>query len=115
MKIVLLSALILLSPELFATGGHGHHHGHDHSHGHSHAKREIKKQRTGVIGRVQVERLVNEKKIDVSWKKSSFEKSVVKDGEWLVTFVNPEGIKGKKLYIFLSKSGQFIAANFTGK
>lgn len=114
MKYLLISLFVLLSVRSFAGDGHGHSHGSD-GHGHSHKKREVKKERTGVIGRIQVERLVNEKKLDASWKKSSFDKSVLKDGEWLVTFKNEKGIKGKKLYIFLKKSGEFVAANFTGK
>ncbi|MFT6069989.1 MAG: hypothetical protein ACJAT2_002498 [Bacteriovoracaceae bacterium] len=109
----LLVAFTLLSFNSLAGPGHGHSHGGGHSHGHN--KLEIKKSRTGVIGRIQVERLVHEKKLDVSWKKATFEKSVLKDGEWLVTFTNEKGVKGKKLYIFLKKSGEFVAANFTGK
>ncbi len=109
----LLIALTLVSFNSLAGSGHDHSHGHGHSHGHE--KREIKKSRTGVIGRVQVERLVHEKKIDASWKRSSFDKSVLKEGEWLVTFTNDKGVKGKKLYIFLKTSGEFVAANFTGK
>ena len=103
MKYLLVSLFTFFSLPLFAEGGHGHGHGHSHGdgHGHSHKKRDIKKSRTGVIGRIQVERLVNEKKIDESWKMSSFEGSVLKDGEWLVTFKNEKGVKGKKLYIFL--------------
>ena len=38
-----------------------------------------------------------------------------KKTEWVVTFDNEKGVKGKKLYIFLKLSGEFVAANFTGK
>jgi hypothetical protein len=114
MKYILISIFTLFSVQSFAGDGHGHSHGSD-GHGHSHKRREIKKERTGVIGRIQVERLVNEKKLDASWKNASFEKSVLIKGEWLVTFKNDKGVKGSKLYIFLKKSGEFVAANFTGK
>lgn len=65
----------------------------------------------------EVARLVSIKKIEASWKGASA-KSVEKKGtEWLVTF---ENLKAKDkdrtlLYVFLKSSGDFVAANFTGK
>ena len=38
-----------------------------------------------------------------------------KKTEWVVTFNNKKGLKGKKLFIFLKLNGDFVAANFTGK
>ena len=99
----------------FAGTGHSHGGGEVHSHG----AEVISKTRSKEIGQKQVERLVKEKKIDSSWMFSTFDKSEKKKfkgkTEWLVTFENEKGVKGKKLYIFLSLTGEFIAANFTGK
>jgi len=70
-------------------------------------------------GLTHIARLVKAKKIDSTWTKAIFDKAVKKNygkkTEWLVTFNNEKGVKGKKLYIFLKPSGEFVAANFTGK
>jgi hypothetical protein len=87
--------------------------------GHSHAAPAIAKESTSAIGRYHVERLVKKGKIDKSWMNSEFEKTVKKTfgkrKEWVLTFTNSKGVKGKKLYIFLKMSGEFVAANFSGK
>ncbi len=67
------------------------------------------------VGKFHVERLVKAKKIDSSWMNANLDKSELKKNEWVVTFNNEKGIKGKKIYISLKKSGEFVAANFTGK
>lgn len=109
MKTLLLTFLVILSSTSFAGPGHGH----------SHGAPAISTEQTGEIGRYQVERLVKSGKIDASWKSSTFEKSEKKaflgKMEWIVTFNNEKGVKRKKLYIFLNESGEFVAANFTGK
>tara|TARA_B100001971_G_scaffold84647_1_gene78061 strand:+ start:176554 stop:176796 length:243 start_codon:yes stop_codon:yes gene_type:complete len=68
-------------------------------------------------GKIRV--LIFQEKIDKSWKKAVFDKAeligVKGKKEWKVTFINEQGVKGKKLYIFLKQDGAFIAANFTGK
>lgn len=112
MKLILTLLTLLLASLSFAGPGHDHSHGHGHSHK---ADRKISKERTGEIGRTHIERLMKEKKLDSSWREATFNKSVIKNNEWLVTFDNKKSLKGKKLYIFLKKSGEFIAANFTGK
>ena len=107
MKILTILMVLTLTPISFAGPG---------GHGHSHEKAPvITKEKTSEIGRFHIKRLVKAKKIDSSWNKSKFNKSEMKKNEWLVTFDNEKGIKGKKLYIFLKKSGEFVAANFTGK
>lgn len=87
--------------------------------GHSHEAPAIAKENTVAIGRYHVERLVKKGKIGKSWLNSEYEKTVKKTfgkrKEWVVTFTNSKGVKGKKLYIFLELSGSFIAANFSGK
>ena len=63
-------------------------------------------------------RLVSVKKVEASWKEGTFkavEKKTNKKGwEWLITFEN-KNAKDKTLYVFLKSSGEFLAANFTGK
>jgi hypothetical protein len=113
MKSLVLFLTIILSTISFAGPGGGH------SHGHSHGASQIKKEKTVEIGRSQIERLIKDGKINESWKKATFDKSEKKSfkgiKEWVVTFNNAKGIKGKKLYIFLKLSGEFVAANFSGK
>lgn len=115
MKNLLLIGTLLLSFSSFAGPGGGHSHGH----GHSHGAPKISKEKTGEIGRYHVERLVKAGKLEASWKSSTLDKSEKKtfgkNTEWVVTFDNAKGVKGKKLYIFLKLSGEFVAANFTGK
>ncbi len=117
MKKILIVLLLGSSTLIFAGTGHKH----NGAHGHSHAPKmqNITKEKTGVIGRSHIQRLVKAGKIDKTWKESTFTGSVKKkfsgQTEWVVTFDNVKGVKGKKLYIFLKLSGDFIAANFTGK
>ncbi|EQC50941.1 DUF6488 family protein [Bacteriovorax sp. DB6_IX] len=117
MKYILVF-LSLVSLKVMAGPGHEHSHGKGHSHSHEKSV-SISKEQTQAIGRYHVERLVKAKKIDKSWLDSSYEKTIQKTfgkrKEWVLTFVNDKGIKGKKLYIFLKLSGEFIAANFSGK
>lgn len=88
-------------------------------HGHSHGNPAISLEKTKAIGRYHVERLVKSKKIDASWSSSTYAKSEKKKFgkkvEWIVIFENKSGVKGKKIYIFLNLSGEYIAANFTGR
>lgn len=107
--------LFLITLSIITPSFAGSDHSHGNGHSHSHAPRETKKETTGVIGRTHIERLVKLEKLDASWKKAIFEKSIMKKNEWVVTFNNEKGVKGKKLYIFLKKSGEFVAANFSGK
>ena len=111
-KIILLIAFTLSSTS-FAGPGHSH------GHGHSHAAAAVSKEKAKEIGEAQVQRLVEANKIDVSWKEAKHDQSVLKSfhgkKEWVVTFTNPKDAKEKKLYIFLKQSGEFVAANFTGK
>ena len=112
--LLLIGALIFSFSSLAGPGS-----GHSHSHSHSHSKKSILKEKTREIGRHHVERLIKSGKIDDSWKNSIFDKSEKKTfgnkTEWVITFDNKKGVKGKKLYIFLKLSGEFVAANFSGK
>lgn len=110
MKALFTLVALFVAATCFAGPGGGHSHGHAKD-----MAPDISKEKTGVIGRSHIERLVKEKKLEASWKKAKFDKSIMINNEWLVTFENEKGVKGKKLYVFLKKSGEFVAANFTGK
>ncbi len=114
MKVLIILTSLFLSTLSFAGpgGGHGHSHGH-------HGTPKIAKAKTGELGRSHIERLIKSGKLNASWGSATFDKSEKKNfkgkAEWVVTFNNEKGVKGKKLYIFLKLSGDFVAANFTGK
>ena len=112
---LLLVLLLGLSFSAFAGPGHGHSHG---GHGHGHAKK-VSKEKTKMIGMTHVNRLVKKGKLDKSWKEAKYDSTIQKvfggRKEWVATFTNDKGVKGKKLYIFLTLSGRFLGANFTGK
>lgn len=67
----------------------------------------------------ELKRLVSIKKVEASWgevKLRSIEKKTSKgQWEWLAVFENGGAAKDKLLYVFLKPSGEFVAANFTGK
>jgi len=112
-KTLMLSIALTLLPLTAIAGG-----GHDH--GHSHAV-EINKSRAESTATLRVGALVNKGKIDKSWKSSEIESTEKKmngnQAEWVVTFKNDQEKDTAKstLYIFLTTSGDYIAANFTGK
>ncbi|OUR95465.1 hypothetical protein A9Q84_16665 [Halobacteriovorax marinus] len=93
--------------------------GHDHSHDHGHGNKQVSIKKIKDIAKKHVARLAKASKIDSSWNKASFIKSEKKKfgskEEWVVSFKNDQGVKGKVLYIFLKQSGDYVAANFTGK
>ena len=85
--------------------------------GHNHGEHEAALTEAAVKTRAadEVTRLVGLKKLAATWKGLAA-KSVEKKGtEWLVTFENPKAPDNKILYMFLKSSGEFVAANFTGK
>ena len=65
--------------------------------------------------------LIKKGKIDQSWETVEQDKVEQVDGkkgkEWLVTFKDPnvEDKAKETLYMFFTQTGNFIAANFTGK
>lgn len=115
MKIILMTLGMLLSSLVLAGPGQGHSHGG----GHSHKTKEIEEVKTIEVGKSHIKRLVKEKKLNASWEEaehlSSEKKKFGTRNEWVVIFENDKAEKDKKLYIFLKLSGDFVAANFTGK
>jgi hypothetical protein len=93
------------------------------NHQHQTAQAEIGEERAKVRAQQELERLISIQKLEASWKESGQLKGVEKKKgtgpawEWLATFENPTvADKSKKvLYVFLKPTGEFVAANFTGK
>jgi len=113
MKLVILVLMATFNMNfLYAHGGgasgEGHHH-HD----------EISIDEGDAIERAEQEitRLVKKGKLTEIWNKAEIitaKKHLFKGrNEWMLTFKNKKDLK--QLYIFLTLSGKFLAANFTGK
>lgn len=117
MKNLLYFITFLLTTNSFAGTGHGH------THGPVDLCKKLATKNIKIssiaIGKCHISRLVKAGKIDVSWKNAKHIQSVTKKfrgrDEWLISFNNEKGKKGKKLFIFLNLKGGFVAANFTGK
>ena len=100
---LVLSSLLFLIP-ITVMAGSGHEHGHSHA------------------PAAPVNQLTAEKnKVDNSWstiKASSVEQKLLNGrSEWLVIYDNEKitELDKKKLYVFLTIEGEYIAANYTGK
>ena len=117
MKTLFLITSLLFASACFAGPGHGH------SHGPVDTCKKLAtndlKTSSKNIGMCHVSRLIKAGKIDPSWSGASHVSSETKtfkgNKEWVVTFNNEKGAKGKNLYVFLKLNGGFVAANFTGK
>jgi len=114
-KTLILLSAIILSSATFAGPGGGHSHGHEHSHG----APAITQEKTQEIGKFHISRLIKDGKLDATWNEATYDKSEKKvfsgGEEWVVTFLNEKSSKNKKIFIFLKVTGEFVAANFTGK
>lgn len=79
---------------------------------------ELGQDEAGARAANEVKRLVSNKKVDGAWSgaalKSLEKKTTNGNWEWLATFEAPK-TKEKLLFVFLKPSGEFVAANFTGK
>lgn len=90
------------------------------NHQHQAPRPEIDEADAKTRAQAEVERLISIKKVEPSWKDAEInsveKKQLKKRWEWLVTFKNPAAdAKKQTLYLFLKSSGDFVAANFTGK
>lgn len=119
-KILIIAFTVIFSP-LTALAGGGHDHGHGHSHGQVPAAVEVNQSQAEVVATLRKGMLINKGKIDKSWrsvKVATAEKKKNGDQyEWLITYKNDQIKEATKktLYIFISSTGDYIAANFTGK
>ena len=111
-SIATLIATLAITPVAFAGGG-----GSCHFHGNSPIKE------TTLVGCASEYKdgLASNGKIDPSWKGVKLDKAEPVEGkkmkEWKFTFKNPAEKDATKqtLYMFYTLTGNFIAANFTGK
>jgi hypothetical protein len=93
---------------------------HDDHHHKAPPKAPISEEEVKTRAQEELQRLVTDQKVEASWKEAGKLKSVEqkKKGskkEWLATFENDTVAEKKLLYVFLSTTGDFVAANFTGK
>jgi len=101
--------------------GAGHDHGHEHDHGHSHSHDPVDQGQAEKLAAKSVAMLVGKGKIAGSWKSAAVAKSEKKKfgnrTEWVVSFQNDKVSDSTKktLYVFLTLTGDYVAANFTGK
>ena len=111
--LLLTFTLSLFSVAVIAGGGH------DHGQGHSHSvvdQTTVNSNATKIITS-----LIKNNKLDKSWAGiavNSSEKKIFNGRqEWVVSFVNNKvtDAKKRKLYVFLTLTGDYIAANYTGK
>lgn len=96
-----------------ASAGAGHNHGHSHQ--------PVDQQRAQAVATQSVQRLADSGKIDKSWKSVSASKAEQKKFgsrmEWVVVFNNDKVADAgkRKLYVFLTLAGEYLAANYTGE
>lgn len=109
MKNIIFVLIMALSPAVsFAHGDHA-------------PKPSIEKAQATEVAKSQVSRLIADGKIDATWKNAELvgteKKKSKSTWEWVNTFKNTKEADATKqtLYVFLTTSGDFIAANFTGK
>ena len=91
--------------------------GHDHSHSHDPVTQEEAER----LAMKEVKRLVEKGTLDTSWESvpvsTAVSKQFAESVEWVVVFNNRTIADPAKqtLYLFLTKSGEYLAANFTGQ
>ena len=103
---------------LFSMGANA---GSGHDHGHSHSNAPVNQAIATTTATSIVAEFVKRKKLDESWasiKVGSVEKKEYSGrSEWVISFVNDKITDPAKrtLYVFLTSTGDYIAANYTGK
>ena len=117
-KALVFSFMLSLLP-VAVWAGADHDHGHEHGHSHSHDP--VTQSQAEEVAIKSIAMLIEKGKIDGSWKTVSVAKSEKKkfgdNIEWVVSFNNDKISDNAKqtLYVFLSLTGDYIAANYTGK
>jgi hypothetical protein len=110
-RTVILSLTLILFP-MFAFAGTGHDHG---------APREpVNQQQAEQTASQIVKTFVGKGIIEKSWSSTTVEKAEQKQFgdsmEWVVSYKNEAATDPEKrtLYIFMTLSGEYLAANYTG-
>lgn len=108
---IILSSIFLVSAAF--AGGSGHHHSHD--------SEPVLADEARENANTIIESLISKEKISSSWALvdtvSVEQKEFNGQMEWVVSYTNEEetDIEKQTLYIFLTLSGEYIAANYSGK
>ena len=108
---LVLSSLFFGAPVIAGSG---------HDHGHSHAPAPVNKEIAEINAGKAITSLVVSGKIDKSWELIIASSSEIKEfsgrSEWVVIFINEKitDTDKQKLYVFLTLSGEYIGANYTG-
>ena len=107
----LFAALAVASPAVVSASPGG---------GHTHSHEPATPENIGKNAEKARSKMIADKKIPATWSAvpaAAIEQIEVKGKkEWRVIYKNPQGNKGEDtLYMFFSLTGNFIAANFTGK
>ena len=114
-----ITGLLLTSVAFAGPGLPGHRHLHEHQDVRAHDG-PIDEEHAREMAHEVVTKLANLRKIDSSWIRVDAKKAEKKQYpsglEWVVRFNNPDlAAKAKQnLYVFLTLSGKYIAANYTG-
>ena len=111
-QIIILTLLLSIFPLTVIAGA-------DHDHGHSHDPvSQLTAEETAIK---IVIRMADEGKIDKTWNSVGVAKSEQKEfsghKEWVISFRNTNISDSSKqmLYVFLSLTGDYIAANYSGE
>ncbi len=113
-KALLLGFTLTLFSMMAVAGG-----GHNHGHGYSHSP--VNQKAANAIATKIIASFIKQKTLDKSWASTTVSTSEKKTfnskQEWVVSFINEKvtDAKKRKLYVFLTLSGDYIAANYTGK
>lgn len=108
---LLMVSFIFIGTSVYAGPGHGHSHG---------PTTPITKEQAEKTATKIVKTIVTKGTLDASWndvEPASCEKKKIKDIQgWVVKFENPKEKDKEKqnLYVLLTLSGKYIAANHTG-
>ena len=114
LRTLLLGFILGLLP-ITAMAGSGH------DHGHSNSNAPVNQATATTTAATIVAGFIKGKKLDESWapiKAVSVEKKEYNGrSEWVISFVNDKITDPDKrtLYVFLTLTGDYIAANYTGK
>lgn len=108
---LILSSLFFCAPVVAGSG---------HDHGHSHEQAPASKDAAEKNSEKAIASLVTTGEIDKTWESVTASSSEKKDysgrSEWVVIFINEKiaDPAKKKIYVFLTLGGEYIAANHTG-
>lgn len=117
---LLFTLILALSPAAVLAGAN-HDHGHSHDDGHSHSHDPVSQSQAEEVAMKSIARLIGKGKISSSWKSvkaaKAEKKKFGKKTEWVISFSNDKISDPQKqtLYVFVSLTGEYIAANYTGK